>query len=62
MDAARRGCRPSLASRPCQNLEWPPSRSIFDGETLPDFVDPSVESIEAGVKAFVMQVKYISGR
>jgi hypothetical protein len=40
----------------------PPSRSIFDGETFPDFVDPSVKGIEAGVKAFVVQVKYISGR
>jgi hypothetical protein len=36
------------------------TQSIFDGETLPDLIDPLIERIEAGVKASVMQVEYIS--
>jgi hypothetical protein len=63
MTGARRPAAGNPASR-CQSLEpeYAPGQSVVDRETLPDLIDPSVEGIEAGVKAFVMQVKYISGR
>jgi len=34
--------------------------SILDGETLPDFIDPFVECVEACVKASVVKVEDIS--
>ena len=37
---------------------WP-NRSIFDGETLPDFIDPPVEGIEPCVQASVVKVEYV---
>jgi hypothetical protein len=37
-----------------------PGPSILDGEAFPDFVDPLVERIEAGVNAPVMKVEDIS--
>ena len=39
-----------------------PNRSVFDGQTLPDLVDPLVQRVEPGVKASVLQVEDISGR
>src|ERR1700676_5085771 len=33
--------------------------SIFDGETLPDFIDPPVEGIEPCVQASVVKVEYV---
>jgi hypothetical protein len=34
--------------------------SIFDGETLPYFIDPFVQRIEASVQAPVVKIKYVS--
>jgi hypothetical protein len=34
--------------------------SIFNGQTLSDFIDPLVERIEAGMKASVLQVENIA--
>jgi hypothetical protein len=34
--------------------------SIFDGETLPDFIDPFLERVQARVKASIVKVKYIA--
>jgi hypothetical protein len=42
-------------SRRCQ-----PGPSIFDGETLPDFIDPFVKCVEACVKTSVVKIKYVS--
>jgi len=36
-----------------------PNRSIFNGETLPDFIHPLVQRIKSGVKASVVKVKYV---
>jgi hypothetical protein len=36
------------------------NRSIFDGETLPDLIDPLVKRIEASVKASVVKIKNIA--
>jgi hypothetical protein len=36
--------------------------SIFDGETLPDFIDPLVERIEPRVQASVLKIKKIADR
>ena len=35
--------------------------SIFNGETLPDFIYSLVQRIKSGVKTSVVKVKYISG-
>jgi hypothetical protein len=40
----------------------PVERSIFDRETLSDFIDPLVERIEARMDGPVVKVKYISAR
>jgi hypothetical protein len=37
-----------------------PNASIFDGETLPDFIDPSVQRIEPGVERLVVKIKNIA--
>jgi hypothetical protein len=36
-----------------------PNRSIFNGETLPDFIHPLVQRIKSGVKASVVKVKNV---
>jgi hypothetical protein len=36
------------------------NRSIFDGKTLPDFIDPLVKRIEASVKTSVVKIKNIA--
>jgi hypothetical protein len=44
---------------------WPvaadfgPGPSIFNGEALPDFIDPPVEGIEPCVQASVVKVEYV---
>jgi hypothetical protein len=37
-----------------------PNRSIFDGEPLPDFIDPLVKCVEASVKGSVVKIKNIA--
>jgi hypothetical protein len=39
-----------------------PRPSIFDGEALPDFIDPFVQRIEPGVEPSLVKVKNISER
>src|SRR5260370_9425712 len=36
-----------------------PNPSIFNGETLPDFIYSLVQRIKSGVKASVVKVKYV---
>ncbi len=41
-------------------VDFQPNPSIFDGESLPDFIHTLVQRIESCVKASVVKVKYIS--
>jgi hypothetical protein len=36
------------------------NRSIFDGETFPDFIYSLVERIKPGVKGSVVKIKYVT--
>lgn len=46
-----------IRSKPSGRVAIQPGRSIFDGQTFPDFLDPLVERVEAGMKASVLKVE-----
>jgi len=60
-DFCRKPDQPAFAMSACYEAmtveESPPS--IFDGEPLPDFIDPLVERVEARVNGSVVEVENI---
>jgi len=54
----REGARPCGTSESTNATEVS-NPSIFNGETLPDFIHPLVQRIKPGVKASVVKVKYV---
>jgi hypothetical protein len=50
----------SLRSSRAVSRQIQPNPSIFNGEALPDFIDPLVERVEPRVKASVVKIKYIA--